>query len=70
MNALNPYLKTVVVVISTVLTGLASYYGHTSWYPIATSAMSILLVYLVPNIPNSPPPTAIKPQDKPPFTGE
>lgn len=65
MNALNPYLKFVIALASTVLTGLATYYGHTAWYPIVTSAVGTVLVYLTPNIPKPIPPSA-----KPPFTGE
>jgi hypothetical protein len=48
---LNPYLKFVVAALSTVLTALGAVYGHSYWYPIATSAVGALLVYLVPNIP-------------------
>ena len=65
MNTLNPYLKFVVALVSTVLTGLATYYGHAVWYPIVTSAVGTVLVYLTPNVPKQIPPSA-----KPPFTGE
>lgn len=66
MNAINPYLKFIVSIAFTVLTGLATYYGHSSWYPIVTSVIGSLMVYAAPNTP-----AAIKsPSTKPPFTGE
>lgn len=48
------YLKAIMAVIGTVVTGLAVYYGNTDWYPIVTSALSALSVYLVPNASKAP----------------
>lgn len=51
MNKLGPYLKAVVGVLGAVLTSLAPYYGSAHWYPIVTSVVTAILVYLVPNTP-------------------
>lgn len=67
VNAVNPYLKAIVALAFTVLTGLATYYGHSAWYPIVTSAVGSVMVYLTPNTPAPIPPKA---SDKPPFTGD
>ncbi len=48
---MSKYLKAVMAVLGAVLTGLASYYGETHWYPIVVSAVTALSVYLVPNAP-------------------
>lgn len=66
MNAVNPYLKLIVSVAFTVITGLAVYYGHSAWYPIVTSIIGSLMVYTVPNVPKTLPPP---PSSQPPFTG-
>lgn len=52
---MNQYLKAIVALISTVLTSLSAYYGNESWYPIVTSAVGAVLVYLVPNTPKQRP---------------
>lgn len=57
MSKLNPYLKAMVSVAFTALTGLATYYGNSAWYPIVTSAVGALMVYLAPNTPSKPPTT-------------
>lgn len=54
MNRLNPYLKAVVAIIGTVLTGLSTYYGQAHWFPIVTSVVTAISVYLVPNTPSTP----------------
>lgn len=54
MNKLNPYLKAVVTVLTTVLSGLAVYYGHTHWYPIVVMGVGAISVYFTPNIPSAP----------------
>jgi uncharacterized membrane protein len=51
---MSQYLKAIVAALGAVLTGLAVYYGHTTWYPIVSSGISALLVYLVPNTTSSP----------------
>lgn len=48
------YLKAVMAVLGAVLTSLAVYYGHTTWYPIVVSGVTALSVYLVPNAPKAP----------------
>jgi len=45
------YTKAIVAVLGAVLTSLAVYYGNTTWYPIVTTAVTALSVYVVPNIP-------------------
>lgn len=62
MNSLNPYLKFVVAVfgavMTTTLSGLAVYYGHTLWYPIVVSGVTAVAgavaVYIAPNTPKIP----------------
>lgn len=51
---LSPYLKFIVAILGTVLTGLATYFGHTQWFPIVTSVVAAISVYLVPNSPAIP----------------
>lgn len=51
MSKINPYLKFVVALLGTVLTGLSVYYGKTEWFPIVTSVVTAVSVYIVPNTP-------------------
>ena len=51
---MNAYLKAIIAVLGAVLTSLAVYYGNSTWYPIVTTAVTALSVYLVPNLPAKP----------------
>lgn len=51
MDKLLPYMKAIVGFLGAVLTSLAPYYGSAHWYPIVTSVVTAVLVYLVPNAP-------------------
>lgn len=46
------YLKTIVAVLGAVVTSLAPFYGSDKWFPVVTTIVTAVTVYLVPNIPS------------------
>lgn len=64
---LNPYLKFIVALLAAVLTSLAAYYGNTAWYPVVTSAVGAVLVYLVPNVAAPARQLPVPPPARPPL---
>lgn len=51
MSVINPYLKFVVAILGAVITSAGVYYGSAHWFPILTSVVTALTVYLTPNLP-------------------
>jgi hypothetical protein len=61
LGSSGPYLKCIMAAFGTLLTGLSVYYGHTQWFPVVTSLVSAVSVYLVPNTPKAVPEPVVPP---------
>lgn len=49
MKNVGQYSKTIVAILGTLTSSLSVYYGTAHWFPIVTSAVTVLGIYLVPN---------------------
>lgn len=51
---LNPYLKFIVALLGAAVTGASVYYSQAHWFPILTSVVTAILVYVTPNVTPAP----------------
>lgn len=45
------YSKAIVAALGALTSSLSVYYGTARWFPIVTAAVTVLVIYLVPNQP-------------------
>jgi hypothetical protein len=61
MPPLSPYMKAIVGGLMALIAGLQQAFPGNRWVGVATLALTPVLVYLVPNVPASPPPAGRPP---------